>query len=141
MAEASEQFTRALDQIASLPTTPMLRRDRIKLQVAASNALMHVKGYAAPDTRASLDQARSLIEEVEVLGEPLDDPLLLFSVLYGLWVASYNTFDGDSVRERAVECLAAAEKQSNTASLMVGRRLMGISLAHTEISLRASKPR
>ena len=131
MAEASEQLTRALGQIASLPSTPMLRRDRIKLQVAASNALMHVQGYAAPDTRASLDQARSLIEEVEALGEPLDDPLLLFSVLYGLWVASYNTFDGDAVRERAAECLAAAEKQPNTAPLMVGRRLMGISLAHT----------
>ena len=131
VAEASEQFTRALGQIASLPSTPKRRRDRITLQVAASNALMHVKGYAAPDTRASLDQARSLIEEVEALGEPLDDPLLLFSVLYGLWVASYNTFDGDAVRERAVECLAAAEKQSNTASLMVGRRLIGISLAHT----------
>jgi predicted ATPase len=92
---------------------------------------MHVKGYAAPDTRASLDRARSLIEEVEALGEPLDDPLLLFSVLYGLWVASYNTFDGDAVRERAAECLAAAERQSNTAPLMVGRRLMGISLTHT----------
>ena len=68
VAEASEQFTRALGQIASLPSTPMLRRERIKLQLAASNALMHVKGYAAPDTRASLDQARSLIEEVEALG-------------------------------------------------------------------------
>ena len=110
VAEASEQFTRALGQIASLPSTPMLRRERIKLQLAASNALMHVKGYAAPDTRASLHQARSLIEEVEALGEPLDDPLLLLSVLYGLWVASYNTFDGDAVRERAAECLAAAEK-------------------------------
>ena len=131
VAEASEQLTRALRQIASLPSTPMLRRDRIKLQLAVSNALMHVKGYAAPDTKASLDQARSLIEEVEALGEPLDDPLLLFSVLYGLWVASYNTFDGDAVRERAAECLAAAEKQPDIAPLMVGRRLMGISLAHT----------
>ena len=50
------------------------------------------------------------------MDEPLDDPLLLFSVLYGLWVASYNTFDGDAVRERAAECLAAAEKQPNTVS-------------------------
>ncbi|MGY4512361.1 AAA family ATPase [Bradyrhizobium sp. USDA 3650] len=131
VAEASEQFARALGQIASLPSTPMLRRERIKLQVAHSNALMHVKGYAAPETRASLHQARSLIEEVEALREPLDDPLLLLSVLYGLWVASYNTFDGDAVRERAAECLAAAEKQPNTVSLMVGRRLMGISLAHS----------
>ncbi len=131
LAEASEQFARALGQIASLPSTPMVRRERIKLQLAAATALMHVKGYAAPETRASLDQVRALIEEVEALGEPSDDPLLLFSVLYGLWVASYNTFDGDTVRERAADFLAAAEKQPNIVPLMVGRRLMGISLSHT----------
>ena len=61
----------------------------------------------------------------------MDDPLLLFSVLYGLWVTSYNTFDGDAVRDRAAEYLAAAEKQPNIAPLMIGRRLVGISLAHT----------
>jgi class 3 adenylate cyclase/predicted ATPase/tRNA A37 threonylcarbamoyladenosine biosynthesis protein TsaE len=131
VVEASEQLARALCQTASLPSTPTLRPERIKLQVAAANALMHVKGYAAPETRTSLNQARSLIEEVEALGEPLDDPLLLFSVLYGLWVASYNAFDGDAVRQRAAECLAAAEKQPKIALLMIGRRLVGISLAHT----------
>jgi class 3 adenylate cyclase len=131
VAEAVEQLTRALSQIATLPSTPILRRERIKLQVAVAGALMHVKGYAASETRGALDQARALIEEVEALGEPLEDPLLLFSVLYGLWVASYNTFDGDSVRERAAQFLAAAERQAATVPLMVGRRLMGISLAHT----------
>jgi predicted ATPase len=34
LVEAVEQFTRALAQIAILPTTPALRRDEIKLQVA-----------------------------------------------------------------------------------------------------------
>ena len=131
VTEAAEQLARALSQIASLPSTPMLRRERIKLQVAAANALMHVKGYAASETRDALDQARALIENVEALGEPLDDPLLLFSVLYGLWVANYNTFDGDSVRERAAQFLAAAQRQATTVPLMVGRRLMGISLTHT----------
>jgi hypothetical protein len=33
MAEAFEQFTRALGQIATLPSTPALRRKEIKLQV------------------------------------------------------------------------------------------------------------
>jgi predicted ATPase len=55
----------------------------------------------------------------------------LFSVLYGLWVASYNTFDGNSVRERAEQFLAAAGRQGTTVPVMVGCRLMGISLAHT----------
>ena len=92
---------------------------------------MHVKGYAASETRGALDQARALIEEAEARGEALDDPLLLFSVLYGLWVASYNTFDGNSVRERAEQFLAAAGRQGTTVPVMVGCRLMGISLAHT----------
>ena len=34
LIEAVEQFTRALDQIATLPSTPALRREQIKLQVA-----------------------------------------------------------------------------------------------------------
>jgi class 3 adenylate cyclase/predicted ATPase len=128
--EAAEQFRRALAQIATLPATPMLRREQIKLQVAMANALMHLKGYAAPETRMSLNLARSLIEQVELLGEPLDDPLLLFSVLYGLWVADYNTFDGDAVQNRAAQYLAAAEGQGTTVPLMTAHRLMGISLAH-----------
>jgi predicted ATPase len=131
VAEAVEQLHRALSQIATLPATPALRREQIRLQVANANALMHVKGYAAAETRTALDQARSLIEQVEALGESLDDPLLLFSVLYGLWVASYNTFDGDAVRQRAAQFLAAAERQGARVPLMVGHRLMGVSLTHT----------
>jgi predicted ATPase len=131
LAEAVEQLNRALSQIATLPATPTLRRERIKLQLAVSNALMHVRGYAAPETRVSLDQASSLIKQVKELGEPLDDPLVLFSVLYGLWVASYNAFDGNKVQEHAAQCLAAAEKEGATIPLMVGHRLMGISLFHT----------
>ena len=44
LVEAAEQLTRALAQIATLPATPALRREQIKLQVALHNALMHVKG-------------------------------------------------------------------------------------------------
>ena len=88
LVEAAAQLTRALDQIAALPGTPALRREQIKLQVALANALMHVKGYAAPETKAALEQARLLMEQAEALGEPAEDPLLLFSVLYGFWVAN-----------------------------------------------------
>ena len=44
LAEAAEQLTRALSQIAALPATPALRREQIKLQVALINPLFHVKG-------------------------------------------------------------------------------------------------
>jgi predicted ATPase len=92
LAEAVEQLTRALDQIGSLPATPELRRKQIKLQVALIGPLIHVKGYAAPESKAAAERASQLIEQAEECGEPLDDPLLLFSTLYGLWVANYAAF-------------------------------------------------
>ena len=131
LVEAAEQLTRALDQIATLPATPALRREQIKLQVALITPLMHVKGYAAPETKAAAERARLLIEQAEALGEPPEDPLLLFSVLYGFWVANFVAFNGDVMRELAAQFLALAEKQGATVPLMIGHRLMGISLLHT----------
>jgi predicted ATPase len=131
LVEAAEQLTRALDQIASLPATPGLRREQINLQVALANALMHTKGYAAPETMTSLAYARSFIERAEVLGEPLEDPLLPFSVLYGFWVANYAAINGDVICELAAQFLGLAEKQAATVPRMVGHRLMGHSLLYT----------
>ena len=82
----------------SLPSRPAQRREQIKLQVALANALMHTKGYAAAETRAALDQVRSLIEQAEALGEPPDDPSLLFSILYGFWAANLIAFDGSALQ-------------------------------------------
>jgi predicted ATPase len=116
LVEAAEQLTRALDQIAALPATPVLRREQIKLHVGLANTLMHTKGHAAPETKASLDQAHALIERAEALGEPLDDPLLLFSVLYGFWVANFVAFNGDVLLELAMQFLALARPAHDRAS-------------------------
>jgi class 3 adenylate cyclase/predicted ATPase/energy-coupling factor transporter ATP-binding protein EcfA2 len=131
LVEASEQLTRALEQIAALPATPERRRERIKLQVALITPLIHVKGYAAPETKAALDRARVLIEQAEALGESPEDPLLLFTVLYGFWGANYVAFNGEVVCELAAQFLALAQKQTATVALMIGHRLMGQSLLFT----------
>ena len=131
LAEAAEQFTRALDQIAALPDTAALRRQQIKFQVALANALMHTKGYASPDTKASFAQARLYVERAEELGEPPEDPLLLFSVLYGFWVGNYVAFNGVALRDLTAQFLALAEKQGATVPRMIGHRLMGSSLMAT----------
>jgi len=128
LVEAAEQFTRALDQIATLPATPTLRRRQIELQVALITPLIHVNGFTAPETKAAIDRARLLIEQAEVLGEPPEDPLLLFSALYGLWVANFLAFNGDVVRELAAQFLALAEKQGGTVPLMIGHRVVGLAL-------------
>jgi class 3 adenylate cyclase/predicted ATPase len=131
LVEAAEQLTRALDQIATLPGTPVVRREQIKLQVALVNALTHVKGYAAPEPKAAVERARQFIEQAEALGEPPEDPLLLFSVLYSAWAASFVAFNGDVARDLASQFLALAEKQEQTVPLMIGNRLMGNSLTLT----------
>jgi class 3 adenylate cyclase/predicted ATPase len=131
LAEAAAQFTRAIEQIATLPGTPALRREQIKLQVALITPLTHVKGYAAAETKAAAEQARLMIEQAEALGEPPEDPLLLFSVFYAFWVANYVAFNGDVMCDLAAQFLALAEKQRATGPLMIGHRLMGNSLAHT----------
>jgi predicted ATPase len=131
LIEAVAQFTQALDQIAFLPGSPELRSQEIRIQVALITPLLHVKGYAAPETKAAVERARLLIEKAEALGERLEDPLLLFSVLYGLWVGNYVAFNGDMMRELATEFLAVAEKQGATVPIMIGHRIVAVSSLFT----------
>ena len=128
LAEAIEQFTRALGLIATLPATPALRRKGIELQVALITPLIHVKGHAAPETKAAEERARLLIEQAEALGEAPEDRLLLFSVLYGFWVANEVAFNGDVCLGLAAQFLTRAEIQADPVPLMIGHRLMGSSL-------------
>jgi predicted ATPase/class 3 adenylate cyclase len=131
LVEAVAQFTRALEQIAALPGTPALRREQIKLQVALITPLIHVKGYAAAETKAAAEHASLLIEQAEALGEPPEDPLLLFQVLYAFWVANYVAFNGDAMRDLAAQFLALAQKRRAIVPLMMAHRHMGLSLMMT----------
>jgi predicted ATPase len=131
LVEAAEQLTRAIGQFASLPGSTALRREEMKLQVALITPLLHVKGFAARETRAAVERARLLIEQAEALGEPPEDPLLLFSVLYGHWATSIIAFNGEVALGLAAEFLALAEKQTATIPLMMGHRIMGLSLLLT----------
>ena len=46
-----------------------------------------------PDPAARMERARTLIENAEALGEPPEDPLLLYSVLFGFWVVNFVAFN------------------------------------------------
>jgi len=139
LKEAVAQLSRALALIETLPVTSALRREQIRLQLALTNALMHVNGYASLETKTSLHQARLYIERAEAVGEPLEDPLALFSVLYGFWVANITSFDGDAVRELAMDFLTLAERQGSTVARMIGHRLLGRSLIDTGNSVEGCR--
>jgi class 3 adenylate cyclase/predicted ATPase len=131
LVEAVAHLTRALDQIASLPGTPELRREQINLHVALSNALMHVKGFAAGETREAIERTRTLIEQAGRLGEPCEDRLLIFSIPYALWAANFVGFNGKAMREIAAQFLDLAEGQPSTFPRTLGHRLMAVTLLFT----------
>jgi predicted ATPase len=91
LVEAIGQFTRALGLSETLPSTPALRREAVKLQVALITPLTYVRGPAALETKAAAERGQLLIEQAEALGEAPEDPLLLFSVLHGFWHASMKS--------------------------------------------------
>jgi class 3 adenylate cyclase/predicted ATPase len=128
LAEAVEQLTRGLELIATLPATPALRREQIRLQVALIAPLFHVKGYSASEPKEAVERAHLLIQQAETLGEPPEDRLLLFVVLHGFWAANLVAFNDDVVGQLATQFLALAEKQGTTAPLLVAHRIMGPSL-------------
>ena len=128
LAEAEGQLSRALSQIGTLPPTSSMRREQIALQVELVTVLMHTKGYGAAQTKAAAEYARALIEHAEAIGEPPEDPLLLFSVIYGFWVVNIAAFNGDAARELAVQFMQLAEMQSGSGPLLLAHRMMGMTL-------------
>ena len=111
-----------------MPATPALRREQIKLQVALITPLIHVKGYAAPETMAAVERARLLIEQAEALGEPPEDPLQFFAVLFGFTVANLLAFNGDVSRDLAAQFLELAEKQAASFPRVIGQNFLGCAL-------------
>ena len=131
LVEAVAHLTRAIEQLATLPSSTSVRREQIKLHSALITPLVHVKGYAAPETKAAAEQTKLLIEQAEALGEAPEDPLMWYLVLYGFAAGYVVAFNGDVLRELAEELLTRAEKQGATAPMMVGHRMMGHALLIT----------
>ena len=89
------------------------------------------KGNAAQETKSAVDL---LIQQAEALGEPPEDPLVLFSALNGFWLVNYAAANGDVTRGLAGQFLALAEKQEATVPLLIGHCLVGRSFRYTEAS-------
>jgi class 3 adenylate cyclase/tetratricopeptide (TPR) repeat protein len=100
LREAEAQLARALAHFSTLPGTSALRRQQVTLQVALANVQMHTKGYGAPETKASLEQARELAATIEDAAER--NP-----VYYGLWVGSYIRGELAPMRENAMAFLSS----------------------------------
>jgi class 3 adenylate cyclase/tetratricopeptide (TPR) repeat protein len=105
LLEGTEQVKRALDQIATLPATPALRREEIKLQVSFGNALSLTGEFVGGKER--YDRALAIYDPAEhgplttrVSGRDVGVSLLLVRS-HNIWVLGYpKTARSDG--ERAV---------------------------------------
>ena len=81
------------------------------------NTLMHAKGCAGARNPSGC-RARSSADRTKPKrsGEPLEDPLLLFSVLYSYRVARFVAFNGKVMRELAAHFLTLAGKNKERRS-------------------------
>jgi class 3 adenylate cyclase/tetratricopeptide (TPR) repeat protein len=131
LVEGIAQHSRALDQMAALAATPALRQEQIELQVAVIAPLMTLKGFSSPEAKAAAERARELIEQAEALGEPLENPLMLYSVLYVAWVTNLGSFNGDALHTLAAQFLTLAERQAAPVPTMMGHFMMAYSLLTT----------
>ena len=126
--EASEQLARALSQIETLPSTPARRQAHMKLQAMLIIPPIHTKGYAALETIAAVERASLLIEQAKAIGEPPEDPLLLFAVLGGSFAANVLAGNVEACHDVATRMLDLAEKQQASAPLVIGRHHVGAAL-------------
>jgi predicted ATPase len=117
LLEGAEQLKRALDQIATLPATPTLRREEIKLQLAFGNALSLMGDYV--DGKEHFDRALAIYDPAE--HRPLttrsgrDVGVTLLSVRSGcLWQLGYPAASRNE-GERAVN---EAREIGHAATLM-----------------------
>src|SRR6202158_3303312 len=81
-ADAISSLTSAIDLLLKLPQGTERVQRELRLPFALGQALMSVKGMAAPDVEGAIVRAHELCE---LLGEPLQS----FAVLYGLWTVHF----------------------------------------------------
>ena len=128
LLEAESHFSRALAEIAAHPSTPGLRREEIACQIGLASTLLLRRGYTSAEAKAALSRTLALIERADALGEPVEDPLALFTTLHGFWVASIVASSGDATHELAAQCLALAERAGAKGELIAGHRAVGLTL-------------
>jgi predicted ATPase len=117
-AEAIGHLKLALELLQSLPDGPEHKRKALELQAMLAQAMIAGRGYAAPETRDVLLQAKTLTDEHTEVSQKC-------TILYGIWASYYVAGEVAMQQRAAVEFLAEAERHDETAPLCVSHRTLG----------------
>ena len=117
-AEAIGHLKLALELLQSLPEGPEHKRKALELQVMLAQAMIAGRGYAAPETRQVLLQAKSLTDEHTEVSQK-------FTILYGIWASYYVAGEVPTQQKAALEFLTEAERHDDTAARCLSHRTLG----------------
>jgi class 3 adenylate cyclase/predicted ATPase len=116
--EAINHFTKELELLKALPDTPERVRQELTLQLALSDALLPVKGHAAPEVGKAYTRARELYQR---LGETPQ----LFPVLFRLFVFYFNRAELHTARELAEQLMRLAQSAHDPYLLSLAHMPLG----------------
>jgi predicted ATPase len=116
--ESIAHLEKALAVAEKLAESPTLRVLRLRLRIGQGQALIHTKGYAAPETTAAFSRARDLAVGVEDVTE-------VFPAYYGLWAGSWVRGELAQARESAEAFVNGTTNRPKSAEAGVAQRLLG----------------
>ncbi len=117
--EALGHFRNVLPLIETLGETNIDLALLLKLQVSYGQALIAVRGFAAPETSAAFVRANQLAMRIE-------DPLERYSIFYGLWSGHYVRGDMPAMAEAAQAFLDDATSKPDLPYVGVAHRAYGV---------------
>jgi class 3 adenylate cyclase/tetratricopeptide (TPR) repeat protein len=120
--EAIAHLSKGLELIKSMPETPELMSEELRLQIALTEPLTATKGYTAPEVEEPCSRAMELYRQI---GESPH----LFAVLGRLFSIYYNRGELELAHELARHMLRLAERQQDPVLLLWGHYVVGFTLA------------
>ena len=121
MVEAIAQLMKGLELVRRLPVDRRSRQYELDLQTTLGTALTAVKGYAASETGEAYTRARQLCEE-------LGDTPAFARVGYGQYLFHLIRAEVQRSHDVALEILNFAEKAGSEEALILGNRVLGVTL-------------
>jgi DNA-binding response OmpR family regulator/class 3 adenylate cyclase/predicted ATPase len=119
-AEAIGHLTRALELLGSFPDSPARHQSMLRLRAILAQAMIAMRGYAAPQTKEALLLAKGLIDGPTYSSEK-------FVILYGMWAASYVGGVSSEQRSAAHDLSVEAQRRDDPAALCIAHRALGTS--------------
>jgi class 3 adenylate cyclase/predicted ATPase len=120
--EAIGHLSKALEVLETLPQSQERDRHELGIRIALLTPTIALRGYASPETAEAAAKAR------EVADRAGGDAGQLFPIMYGEWTS--NTVRGriPAARNLAEQYMRLARRQSDSGPLVVGHRMLGVSL-------------